>query len=165
MAMVGLLRPKSRGHVALRSADPHAAPIIISGHLTEAADYDPLVRGIRLMRTIFASPPLSEQVEDEVRPGKLAGDDASLRDYIRDTADSLYHAVGTCAMGAAPGSVTTPELEVRGVSGLRVVDASVMPLVPSGNTTAAVLMIAERASDLILGRATVSQGETVEALP
>jgi choline dehydrogenase len=165
MAMVGLLRPKSRGHVALRSADPHAAPVIVTGHLTDAADYDPLVRGVELMRRIFATPPLFEQVQDEVRPGKLVTDDASLRSYIRDTADSLYHAVGTCAMGAGAASVTTPELNVRGVAGLRVVDASVMPLVPSGNTTAAVLMIAERASDLILGGASISQSETVEAFP
>ena len=78
------------------------------------------------MRRIFATPPLSEQVQDEVRPGKLVTDDASLRGYIRDTADSLYHAVGTCAMGAGADSVTTPELKVRGVAGLRVVDASVM---------------------------------------
>jgi choline dehydrogenase len=146
MAMVGLLRPKSRGHVALRSADPHAAPVIVAGHLTDAADYDPLVRGVELMRRIFATPPLSEQVQDEVRPGKLVTDDASLRGYIRDTADSLYHATGTCAMGAGADCVTTPELQLRGVAGLRVVDASVMPLVPSGNTTAAVLMIAERAT-------------------
>jgi len=165
MAMVGLLRPKSRGHVALRSADPHAAPVIVAGHLTDAADYDPLVRGVELMRRIFATPPLSEQVQDEVRPGKLVTDDASLRGYIRDTADSLYHAVGTCAMGAGADSVTTPELKVRGVAGLRVVDASVMPLVPSGNTTAAVLMIAERASDLILGTASISRAATVGALP
>jgi choline dehydrogenase len=87
-----------------------------------------------------------------VRPGpQLAGDEA-LRAYLRRTADSLYHAVGTCAIGTdAASSVTTPELLVHGVEALRVVDASVMPNVPSGNTTAAVLMIAERAADLIRG--------------
>ena len=104
------------------------------------------------MRRIFATPPLAKDVVDEVKPGKDVSDDAALRNYLRDTADSLYHAVGTCAMGADPASVTTPELRVRGVDGLRVVDASVMPLVPSGNTTAAVLMIAERAADMLLGR-------------
>lgn len=152
MAMVGLLRPRSRGHVTLRAADPHAAPSILVGHLTDEADHEPLLRGVRLMRRIFATAPLANEVEDEVKPGKDASDDAALRNYLRDTADSLYHAVGTCAMGADPASVTTPELRVRGVAALRVVDASVMPLVPSGNTTAAVLMIAERAADLLLGR-------------
>ena len=87
-----------------------------------------------------------------MRPGPGVADDASLREYVRTTADSLYHAVGTCAMGSdAESSVTTPELVVHGVERLRVVDASVMPLVPSGNTTAAVLMIAERAADLVRG--------------
>jgi choline dehydrogenase len=164
MAMVGLLRPGSRGHVALRSADPHASPVIVAGHLTDPADYNPLIRGVGLMRNIFATPPLRDSVLDEVRPGKAVNDDASLRHYIRNTADSLFHAVGTCAMGAGANSVTTPELRVRGVEGLRVVDASVMPLVPSGNTAAAVLMIAERASDLILGRASVPQVESPEAM-
>jgi choline dehydrogenase len=152
MAMVGLLRPRSRGHVTLRAADPHAPPSIVVGHLTDEADYEPLIRGVKLMRRIFAIAPLANDVEDEVRPGKDVGDDAALRSYIRDTADSLYHAVGTCAMGSDPASVTTPELRVRGIDALRVVDASVMPLVPSGNTTAAVLMIAERAADIVLGR-------------
>lgn len=164
MAMVGLLRPKSRGHIALRSADPRAAPMIVVGHLSDVADYDPLMRGVALMRRIFATAPLSDYVTEEVRPGKDVNDDASLRAYIRDTADSLYHAVGTCAMGASRHSVTTPELAVRGVSGLRVVDASVMPRVPSGNTTASVLMIAERASDLILGRDLVTEPERAGAL-
>jgi choline dehydrogenase len=150
MAMVGLLRPRSRGHIALSSADPQATPSIVVGHLTDRADYDPLLRGVALLRRIAATPPLADCVLEEVRPGTAVNDDASLREYIRNTVDSLYHAVGTCAMGASPDSVTTPELRVRGVSGLRVVDASVMPLVPSGNTTAAVLMIAERASELIL---------------
>ncbi len=152
MAMVGLLCPRSRGHVTLRAADPHAPPSIVAGHLTDEADYDPLIRGVKLMRRIFATAPLANDVEDEVRPGTNVSDDAALRSYIRDTADSLYHAVGTCAMGSDPASVTTPELRVRGIDALRVVDASVMPLVPSGNTTAAVLMVAERAADLLLGR-------------
>lgn len=152
MAMVGLLRPRSRGHVTLHSADPKAAPSIVVGHLTDPRDYEPLVRGVKLMRRIFATPPLAQDVGDEVRPGRDVADDAALRGYLRDTADSLFHAVGTCAMGADAASVTTPDLRVRGVEGLRVVDASVMPLVPSGNTTAAVLMIAERAADMLLGR-------------
>lgn len=150
MAMAGLLRPQSRGHVALRSADAHAAPVIVAGHLTVAADVEPLIRGVELLRRIFATPPLKDDLLEEVRPGTAVSDEAALRKYVYATADSLLHAVGTCAMGISADSVTTPELRVRGIEGLRVVDASVMPLVPSGNTVAAVLMIAERAADLIL---------------
>ena len=104
---------------------------------------------------------MADCILDELRPGPKVTDDASLREYIRDSADSLYHAVGTCAMGSGADCVTTPELCVRGIAGLRVIDASVMPLVPSGNTTAAVLMIAERASDLILGRDSVPGAEAM----
>ena len=152
MAMVGLLHPKSRGHVTLRSADPHAPPSIVAGHLSDPADYDPLIHGVRLLREIFATPPLAQAVIDETKPGSDVSEDTALRGYLRETADSLYHAVGTCAMGVDAASVTTPDLRVRGVDSLRVVDASVMPLVPSGNTAAAVMMIAERAADLLLGR-------------
>ena len=152
MAMAGLLRPRSRGHVALKSRDASDPPSIVVGHLSDEADYAPLVAGIGLLRTIFATPPLANAVDAELRPGPELTDDVALRAYLRRTADSLYHAVGTCAMGTdAMSSVTTPELLVHGVEALRVVDASVMPLVPSGNTTAAVLMIAERAADLIRG--------------
>jgi choline dehydrogenase len=150
MAMAGLLHPRSRGHVALKRADPHAPPAIVAGHLADPDDVAPLISGIRLLRRIFATPPLADLVADEVRPGAPVREDAALRDYVYATADSLYHAVGTCAMGLAERAVTTPELRVRGVDALRVVDASVMPSLPSGNTTAAVLMIAERAADFIL---------------
>ncbi|MEO7134203.1 MAG: GMC family oxidoreductase N-terminal domain-containing protein, partial [Vicinamibacterales bacterium] len=151
MALAGLLRPKSRGHVALRSADPRAEPSIVAGHLSDPADVEPLVRGVELLRRVFATSPLRELIAEELRPGVQTAGDSALREYVHATADSLFHAVGTCAMGMAADSVTTPELRVRGIDGLRVVDASVMPVVPSGNTTAAVLMVAERAADLILG--------------
>ena len=153
MAMAGLLHPRSRGHVSLRGPDPRLPPAIVAGHLTEASDLEPLLRGARLLRKIFATKPIADDVINEVRPGRGVQDDQALRDYIRATADSLYHAVGTCAMGSGDEAVTTPDLRVRGVDALRVVDASVMPALPSGNTTAAVLMIAERAADLVLGDA------------
>jgi choline dehydrogenase len=149
-AMVGLLRPSSRGRVGLRSADPNVAPSIVAGHFTDAADYAPLIRGVELMRRIFATPPLGCDVLEELKPGVQVRSDAALRDYLRDSADSLFHAVGTCAMGIDPTSATSPDLRVRGVDRLRVVDASVMPLIPSGNTAAAVMMIAERAADVLL---------------
>ena len=150
MAMVGLLRPQSRGHIALRSPDASVAPAIVAGHLSDPADVEPLVQGVRLLRSVFATAPLSDVAVEEMRPGAAVATEEALRAYVLATADSMFHAVGTCAMGTAADAVTTPELRVRGVDGLRVVDASVMPLVPSGNTAAAVMMIAERAADLIL---------------
>ena len=152
MAMAGLLRPRSRGYVALASADAHAAPRIVAGHLSDAADVEPLVRGVQVLRRVFASAPLCDEVLEEVRPGAAVDGDTALREYIHATAESMFHAVGTCAMGQSVDSVTTPELRVRGVDALRVIDASVMPCIPSGNTAAAVLMIAEKAADLILAR-------------
>jgi choline dehydrogenase len=150
MAMAGLLHPRSRGHVALKSTDPHAPPAIVAAHLADDADVAPLLAGVHLLRRIFATRPLADFVAEEIRPGPQVRDDAALREYVYATADSLYHAVGTCAMGTDARAVTTPALRVRGVAALRVVDASVMPSLPSGNTTAAVLMIAERAADFIL---------------
>jgi choline dehydrogenase len=152
MAMASLLRPRSRGQVSVHSADPNAAPVIVAGHFSDMADYVPLIRGVDLMRRIAATPPFAQEVLEEVRPSMQVRGDAELRDYLRDNAESLFHAVGTCAMGLDPASVTSPELRVRGVNDLRVVDASVMPLIPSANTAAAVIMIAERAADMLQGR-------------
>lgn len=161
MAMASLLRPRSRGHVALRTADPHVRPRIVAGHLADAADVEPLVHGVQIMRRIFATKPLADDVAAEVRPGENVADDESMRAFVHASADSAYHAVGTCAMGMANASVTAPDLRVRGVDALRVVDASVMPLVPSGNTAAAVLMIAERAAEFILGHGAAARAPDV----
>jgi choline dehydrogenase len=150
MAMIGVMRPASRGSISLASPEPGAPPVILSGHLLEPEDAELLVHGVRFVRLVFATSPLRELVEAEVQPGAPIEDDEALRDYLRGTANSLFHAVGTCAMGRDAASVVTPALEVRGVSGLRVVDASVMPTVPSGNTCAPVMMVAEKAADLIL---------------
>jgi choline dehydrogenase len=149
MAMAGLLRPRSRGHVELQSGDVDAAPRIVTGHLLDDDDTERLMRGIRFLRRVFATDPLAAQIEAEMQPGLDAQDDAALRDYVHATANSLFHAVGTCAMGLDGDAVTDPHLRVRDVAALRVVDASVMPLVPSGNTCAPVLMLAEKAADLI----------------
>jgi len=153
MAMAGLLRPRSRGTITLGSKDPSASPRIVTGHLRDPDDMERLVRGVRLLRRVFATAPLDREVDHEVQPGPGLVDDDALRDYVRGNASSLFHAVGTCAMGLEASAVTALELCVRGVAGLRVVDASVMPLVPSGNTCAAVIMVAEKAADLIAGRA------------
>jgi choline dehydrogenase len=153
MSMVGLIRPRSRGSITLAGADPRTQPAIIAGHLTDPADCVPLIAGIGRVREIFATEPMAHLVDREVRPGPGIVGDEALRGYLVNTADSLYHATGTCAMGTSADCVTTPQLEVRGVANLRVVDASVMPGIPSGNTTAAVLMIAERAAEWIALRA------------
>ena len=152
MAMAGLLRPRSRGFLALRSADPRAHPRIVSGHLIDAEDTERLVRGIRFLRRACALAPFAAHVDAEIQPGADVRDDDALRAYVRGNANSQFHAVGTCAMGPHEDAVTTPELRVRGIDALRVVDASVMPLVPSGNTCAPVLMLAEKAADLVTGR-------------
>jgi choline dehydrogenase len=154
MAMVGVMRPRSTGSVSLASPDPAAPPVIVSGHLLDSADADTLLRGVRLVRRVFATPPLRDAVDAEVQPGASVEDDDALREYLRATANSLFHATGTCSMGIDAGAVVTPQLEVRGVNGLRVVDASIMPSVPSGNTCAPVMMVAEKAADLVLGHRT-----------
>ncbi|MFO1413474.1 MAG: GMC family oxidoreductase N-terminal domain-containing protein [Burkholderiales bacterium] len=152
MAMASLLRPASRGRIALASADPRVPPAIMPQHLAAPEDAEALLHGVRVLRRIFATAPLADRMRDELKPGPAAADDAALRRFIVATADSAYHAVGTCAMGTADEAVVTPDLRVRGVTALRVVDASVMPALPTGNTVAAVYMVAERAADCIRGR-------------
>ena len=109
MAMAGLLRPRSRGHVELRSSDMDAPPRIVTGHLVDNDDAERLVRGIRFLRHVFATAPLAEQVECEMQPGSAAQDDAALHAYVHATANSLFHAVGTCAMGLDAQAVTDPQ--------------------------------------------------------
>lgn len=151
--MVIQLHPESRGHVELRSADPRDAPRIHLNLLAHERDYAELRRGIAAVRRIFATPPLSEITAEELKPGVAATDDAALDTFLRDHLRVTQHPVGTCRMGRGPGAVTDPALRVRGVIGLRVVDASVMPTVPGGNTNAPVIMIAEKAADMILADA------------
>ena len=146
--MVIQLHPKGRGSVTLRSAEPLDPPRVRLNLLSHPDDFADLRRGIAAVRDIFAAPPLAELASAETRPGPEAGDDAGRDAFLRENLRLTQHPVGTCAMGA----VVDPELRVHGVEGLRVVDASVMPTVPGGNTNAPVIMIAEKASDLILGR-------------
>ncbi|MBO9499513.1 MAG: GMC family oxidoreductase N-terminal domain-containing protein [Novosphingobium sp.] len=146
--MVIQLHPKSRGQVTLRSSDPRDKPRIALNLLSHPDDYADLRRGIEAVRQVFAAEPLASMVSHETKPGTAADNDASLDAFIRDNLRITQHPVGTCAMG----TVVDPELRVKGVEGLRVVDASVMPTVPGGNTNAPVIMVAEKAADLILGR-------------
>ncbi len=143
-----LLQPGSRGRIGLRSADPLAAPVIEPAYLSDPADLATLVRGVRLALRIGATQPLAGAA---LRPHELAEapDDAVIR-VIRSTVDTMFHPVGTCRMGSDDMAVVDPSLALRGVDGLRVADASVMPTITRGNTHAPTTAIAERAADLIL---------------
>jgi len=153
--LVGLVDVKSRGRIRLRSADPRHRPVIDPGYLSDAGDARALVAGLKMAREFVTAKPMAEICKSELAPGAHVRSDAELLDYVRASLATLYHPVGTCAMGTESrwGSVVDPDLRVRGVSGLRVVDASVMPTVPRGNTNAPTIAIAERAADLIAGRA------------
>ncbi len=139
----------SRGRVALRSADPRDRPLIDPGYLSEEADLDILVEGVRRAREIASRKPLSRLISGEHSPGEHVSGDEQLRDWIRGSASTAFHAASSCAMGGGDEAVCDPELRVRGVAGLRVVDASVMPALPRGNINAPTIAIAERAADLI----------------
>jgi len=144
------LRPDARGEVRLKSADPFAPPAIRFNFLKTHYDLQALTAGMRLARKIVNQPALSDYVADELIPGKDVNNDAEFEAAIRKNGISNLHPVGTCRMGADEAAVLDPRLRVRGVGHLRVVDASVMPSVPAGNTNAPSIMIGEKASDMIL---------------
>ena len=146
---VCLLRPKSRGTLALASADPLAPPLIDPNFLAERDDVDRLVRGFKLMRGILAQPALSGYRGRELLTSAGARSDAQIEAFIRGHADTIYHPVGTCRMGPTAADVVDAQLRVHGVQSLRVVDASIMPSIVGGNTNAPVIAIAEKAADLI----------------
>ncbi|HEU4801670.1 MAG TPA: GMC family oxidoreductase N-terminal domain-containing protein [Solirubrobacterales bacterium] len=149
-----LIAPRARGEVTLASADPAAKPAILGNHLTDQADVDALVSGVRIARELAATPPLAGAVGREIYPGPGVGDDdEAIAADVRRRLELLYHPVGTCRMGSDSDSVVDPELRVRGIDGVRVVDASVMPTITHGNTNAPTIMIAEKGADLILGQA------------
>jgi choline dehydrogenase len=148
------LRPRSRGTVRLAGADPALPPRIAPRYLTEPEDLDLLVEGVHLSRDIAGAPAFDRWRGDELFPGPGHGSRRALIEFIRRKAETIYHPVGTCRMGPAsqPDTVVDAALRVHGVEALRVVDASVMPQLVSGNTNAPTIMIAERAADLVLGR-------------
>jgi choline dehydrogenase-like flavoprotein len=150
---VYVLRPASRGSVKLASADPLVPPLIDPNFLAEREDVDRLVRGFKLMRRILAQPALAGWGGRELAASAQAQTDEQIEQFIRDRADTIYHPAGTCRMGPGEADVVDARLRVKGVQGLRVVDASVMPRLIGGNTNAPTIMIAERAADLIRGRA------------
>jgi choline dehydrogenase len=145
----GHLHPRSRGWVRLRTADPRDAPRIFMNLLAEPGDLDGMVSALELSRSIYSQSPLRELIARESRPGADASD---LKDYIRRNAGHRAHPVGTCRMGTGEDAVVDAELRVRGIEGLRVADASIMPSLPSGNTNLPCMMIGEKAADIIRGR-------------
>jgi len=148
----GYLRPKSRGWVKLRSSDPAVPPRILHNLLAEPEDLAAMVRAIRLSREIYGQSPLKEMIRAEAAPGAGASSDAVLIEHIRRHAGHRSHPVGSCRMGLDAEAVVDPQLRVRGLDGLRIADASVMPQIVSGNTNLPCMMIGEKASDLMLGR-------------
>jgi choline dehydrogenase len=158
--LITLVAVGSRGRIRLRSADPRHKPAIDPAYLSDMADLGPLLRAIAQVREFAAARPMSKICRSELAPGDDLRTETELIDWIRSDITTVYHPVGTCAMGGNSvltasklTSVVDTELRVRGVERLRVVDASVMPTVPRGNTNAPVIAIAERAADLISGRA------------
>ena len=154
--LVSAVHVRSRGSVRLASADPAARPIVDPAYFADEADLDLLVVGVRMAREIAAREPLAGITAGEIMPGEDLDDDERVREWIRATAGTMFHPTGTCAMGGAADAVCDPELRVRGVEGLRVVDASVMPATPRGNTNAPTIAVAERAADLIRGNTPLS---------
>ncbi len=144
-----LLRPKSRGRIALRSADPTERPRIDAGYLSDDADRRFFRGALREGRRIAGQPALARYVEAELMPGDEVRTDDELDAYVRQTLATCHHQVGTCKMGVDGTAVVDPELRVVGVAGLRVADASIMPTIVGGNTNAAAMMIGEKAADLI----------------
>jgi choline dehydrogenase len=153
MAHVCQLRPESRGFISIRSADPLAAPIIQPNYLEAEEDRRALREGVRLARDIFAQKAFDPYRGPEMMPGAHVQRDDQIDAFVRKTAETIYHPVGSARMGMDKDAVVDPQLRVYGVEGLRVVDASVMPSLVSGNTNAPTIMIAEKAADMILGRA------------
>jgi choline dehydrogenase len=148
-AAVCPVRPQSRGTVMARSADPLLKAAIRPNYLATPDDVRVLVAGIRLTRAIFAAEPLARHSVAEIEPGSVAHSDVALADFARDHGTTIFHPVGTCRMGEDPGAVVDSRLRVHGLAGLRVIDASVMPTLTTGNTNAPTIMIAEKGAAMI----------------
>jgi choline dehydrogenase len=143
------IRPHSRGALTLRSADPYDRPNILFNYLTAEEDQRAMIEGIRIVRRIFAASPLAEHVLGEAVPGIEKQSDAEILGYLRQFAQAMYHPVGSCRMGNDAMAVVDDRLRLRGIEGLRVIDASIMPSIVSGNTNAPVIMIAEKGAAMI----------------
>jgi choline dehydrogenase len=148
--LVRLLRPESRGTVLIRSADPLAPPTIRPNYLSAPADYQTLIAGMKVARKLADAMPMRRYVAREHEPSRRFATDDEWLDYLRTRGGISFHPVGTCRMGNDDGAVVDERLRVRGMSGLRVVDASIMPTLVSGNTNAPTIMIGEKGATMIL---------------
>ena len=157
------VRPFSRGHVRILSADPVAAPEIQPNYLIDARDGEAAVAGLKFVRKLFAAPSLGRYAVAETWPGPAVRTDDELLDFARRTGTTVYHPVGSCRMGTDAAAPVDPMLRVKGVDRLRIIDASVMPAMVSGNTYAATIMIAERGAEMILRGTTIEAREAVAA--
>jgi choline dehydrogenase len=150
IASICQLRPESRGHVRIKSADPAAAPAIQPLYMSARSDRDTMVRGMQLLRRIMGQPAMLRYIAEERLPGPLCQSEAEMLAYARETGTTIFHPTSTCRMGPDANAVVDERLRVRGIEGLRVVDGSVMPTVVSGNTNAAIVMIGEKGAEMIL---------------
>ena len=146
-----LLLPESRGNLSLRSRDPLEHPLIQPNYLDSEADMQLLVEGVKILRPLAQTKAFAPFVGKEVEPGPQVQSDEEIREFIRNKVETNYHPVGTCKMGGDSMAVVDPQLRVRGIQGLRVADASIMPLITNGNTNAPSIMIGEKAADMIRG--------------
>ena len=147
-----MLRPKSRGTVTLSGPNPEDGPLLDPNFFAEPEDIEVMLKGVKTARRMLEAPAFAKYGGQETKPGKAVQTDDELRQFIRDTASTVYHPAGTCKMGPGGDAVVDAQLRVHGIAGLRVVDASIMPVVIGGNTNAPTIMIAEKGADMILGK-------------
>ena len=143
------LRPESRGELKLKTANPADAPAMHPNYLATETDRRTIIDSLKLGRRLLGTPDMQHFITSEYIPGAQVQTDDELLDYAKQYGGTVFHPTSTCKMGIDPMAVVDPELRVRGISGLRVVDASIMPAVVSGNTNAATIMIGEKAADLV----------------
>ena len=163
MTSVCQLRPESRGFVRIKSSDPSVAPAIQPRYLTSRADCDTVVAGLKTLRRVMNQKAMRKYIAEERAPGEQCQGDADLLAFARDNGTTVYHPTSTCRMGSDPAAVVDERLRVRGFERLRVIDASIMPTVVSGNTNAAAVMIGEKGADMVLQDAEVSAPVAISA--
>jgi choline dehydrogenase len=144
------MRPESKGHVHIKSADPHRPPAINFNFLSAPIDAELTVRAIRIARSIMTASAMADLQVTEMAPGTVRTTDAEILEWVKEAAETTYHPVGTCKMGSDAIAVVDDRLRVHGIVGLRIADASIMPTLTSGNTNAPSIMIGEKAADMML---------------
>jgi choline dehydrogenase len=147
------MRPESKGHIHVVSSDPRRPPAINFNFLSSPIDAEVTVRAVRIARAVMTAPALAHLQVSEIAPGTERTTDDAILDWVKQAAETTYHPVGTCKMGSDAMAVVDAQLRVRGIDGLRVADASIMPTLTSGNTNAPSIMIGEKAADMVLQHA------------